>query len=278
MGFNIGERTPNTTEYKQLKERIRDDDYIGNILAIGNYHFDSLVKKLNKPIQLDEYPSEQQLNAFYNPYRNEFKILTGLLHSLLGTGLNFDIPVGLLYGGLWVIGHEMLHGFDEKGKLYDENGLTFNWWRQNESMFYEEKTQCLVSLYQNFSIPYDGEEYSITQRVRAAENIADNGGVRAMYQAYERLPQAEKRCIPGFNFTSDQLFWLGKSFFSCTIHGDHEYITDYRDLLTEYPGRAGHFPWPWRVSTVFSNLPKFAEAFHCPKGSRLNPEKRCAVW
>jgi len=99
-----------------------------------------------------------------------------------------------------------------------------------------------------------------------------------MYQAYERLPQAEKRCIPGFNFTSDQLFWLGNSFFSCTINGNHENIADYRDLLTDYPDCSGHFPWPWRVNTVFSNLPKFAEAFHCPKGSRLNPDKRCALW
>ena len=71
------------------------------------------------------------------------------------------------------------------------------------------KTHFQVSQYQNFSIPYDGEEYFITQRVKAAENIADNGGTRAMYQAYEQLPRAEKRCIPGFNFTSDQLFWVG---------------------------------------------------------------------
>ena len=146
MKINIGERTPNTTEYKKLTERITDDDYIGNILAIGNFHFDSLVKKLNKPIQPETYLyPEQQFNAFYNHYRNKFTILTGLLHSLLGTGLNFDIPVGLLYGGLMVIGHEMIHGFDENGRQYDENGLRFNWWRQNESKFYEEKTQCLVS-------------------------------------------------------------------------------------------------------------------------------------
>jgi len=123
MTINIGERTPNTTEYKQLKERITDDDYIGNILAMGNYHFDSLVKKLNKPIQQEIGYDEQQINAFYNFNRNEFTIFTGLLHSLLGTGLNFDTPVGLLYGGLWVIGHEMLHGFDEEGRQYDENGI-----------------------------------------------------------------------------------------------------------------------------------------------------------
>ena len=65
-----------------------------------------------------------------------------------------------------------------------------------------------MSQYQTFSIPYDGEEYSITLKAEAAENIADNGGTRAMYQAYERLPEARKECVPGFNFTSDQLFWV----------------------------------------------------------------------
>ena len=65
-----------------------------------------------------------------------------------------------------------------------------------------------MSQYQTFSIPYDGEEYSITLKAEAAENIADNGGTRAMYEAYQRLPEARKECVPGFNFTSDQLFWV----------------------------------------------------------------------
>ena len=71
MKINIGERTPNTPEYKQLKEKITDDDYIGNILAIGNYHFESRVKKLNKPIQPERYGKEQVANAFYFPGREK---------------------------------------------------------------------------------------------------------------------------------------------------------------------------------------------------------------
>ena len=70
--------------------------------------------------------------------------MTGLLHGLLGTGVNFDIPLGLSYGGLSVIGHEMFHGFDDSGRFYDKEGMRFNWWRPKESKIYEEWTQCLV--------------------------------------------------------------------------------------------------------------------------------------
>ena len=65
-----------------------------------------------------------------------------------------------------------------------------------------------VEQYQNFSISYEGEEYSKPEAAAAGENIADNGGGKAVYQTYERLPEAEKQCVPGFNFTSDQLFWV----------------------------------------------------------------------
>ena len=140
MKINVGERTPATMEYRQLTERIADDDYIANILAIGNYHFDSLVKKLNKPIQAETLLPEQVHNAFYDTGRNEFTIFTGLLRGLLGFGVNFDIPLGLIYGGLSVIGHEMFHGFDDTGSLFDKEGMRFNWWRPKESKIYEEKT------------------------------------------------------------------------------------------------------------------------------------------
>ena len=59
-------------------------------------------------------------------------------------GVNFDIPLGLIYGGFLVIGHEMFHGFDDSGRFYDKEGMRFNWWRPKESKIYEEKTQCLV--------------------------------------------------------------------------------------------------------------------------------------
>ena len=65
-----------------------------------------------------------------------------------------------------------------------------------------------VEQYQNFSISYEGEDFSVPGAKAAGENIADNGGMKAAYEAYKKLPDAEKQCVPGFNFTSDQLYWV----------------------------------------------------------------------
>jgi predicted metalloendopeptidase len=281
MKINVGERTPNTTEYTQLTKKMATNNYIGNILEIGNYQFDSVVKKWEEPINVyDNINDEKDIQAIYSPSTNEMTILTGILHGFFGIGLDFDIPPGLLYGGFMLLGHEMVHGFDDKGRTYDKDGLKFNWWKPSEVTEYNKRTQCLVEQYQNFSISYEGEDYSQRRAAAAGENIADNGGSKAAYEAYKRLPEAEKQCVPGFKFTSDQLFWIGYSFFWCTLDNQHEKKGDYRRILRKTPSLPGHFPAPWRVNTVFSNQPQFAEAFQCPQGSRLNPgeEGRCAVW
>ena len=225
MGINVGELSPNTEEFTELKGRMTEDDYIENILAIGNYRFDSLVKLVDTEI-VERTGSELEWNAYYHAERNEMKILTGLVQGFLGIGLDFNIPPALLYGGFRTLGHEMLHGFDEKGKNFDKDGFRANWWRKNETDGYQERVQCLVRLtlqclysvffkvdqYQTFGISFEGKDYRKEDVFPSGENIADNGGVGAVYRAYDQLPLEEKQCVPGFNFTSDQLFWVRSNF------------------------------------------------------------------
>ena len=126
------------------------------------------------------------------------------------------------------------------------------------SMFAQHTTLPFCSLeplqvdqYQTFGISFKGKEYRVPGIFPPGENIADNGAGRAVYNAYHQLPAEEKQCVPGLNFTSDQLFWvrslvrthhliivsfqLGYSFYFCTTREDHERKTDYLDLLTEPP-------------------------------------------
>ena len=62
--------------------------------------------------------------------------------------------------------------------------------------------------YSSFAIPYGGRNYTMGRR-DAGENIADNGGVKTAYRAFQRLPEAAKdQCIPGLPFSPNQLFWV----------------------------------------------------------------------
>lgn len=48
----------------------------------------------------------------------------------------------------------------------------------------------------------------------AAEDIADNAGVKLAYRIYQRLQyRAKVDCIPGMPFTQNQLFWVTDKIF-----------------------------------------------------------------
>ena len=93
MGINVGEQSPNTAEFRQLKDKMSGKDYINNILAIGNYKYDSLVKQVDEEVKVPrERGEEAENNAFYNQLSNEMLILTGLITGFFGKGLSFDLP------------------------------------------------------------------------------------------------------------------------------------------------------------------------------------------
>ena len=55
-----------------------------------------------------------------------------------------------------IMGHEMTHGFDVQGRLYDENGVLSGWLWEEET--YKERTDCLVRQFSQYSI--DGTNVS----------------------------------------------------------------------------------------------------------------------
>ena len=54
-------------------------------------------------------------------------------------------PKALNYGGIGiVIGHEITHGFDDKGKQFDAMGNINQWWDRESSINFKEKAQCII--------------------------------------------------------------------------------------------------------------------------------------
>lgn len=112
--------------------------------------------------------------------------------------------------------------------------------------------------------------FKLKGEITQGENIADNGGLKIAYNAWKGK-NFEESLLPGFeSYTLNKMFWISAA---------HPWCIKYRpqsqrnSVLTD-----PHSPNYFRVNGVVSNIPEFAADFNCPKGSPMNPDKKCQVW
>ncbi|XP_071749987.1 neprilysin-2 [Lepeophtheirus salmonis] len=120
------------------------------------------------------------VNAFYSGLNNALVLPAAILQGLV---FSADRPNYLNLGAIgWIIGHEITHGFDNKGQKFDKDGDLVNWWDNNTKKNFSERAECFVEQYGNFTIKSVNK--TIDGELTLGENIADNGGIREAYQAY----------------------------------------------------------------------------------------------
>ena len=176
----IGETTPRTKAYEDLKSGISGQDYIGNILAIGNYHWRTQINSFYEEMKIYIYGEENQNNAFYAPTMNNVIIKTGLINGIFDLGFSLGFPPSLLYGGFVAstLGHELTHGFDTTGRKYGANGNRLDWWETSDDEEFMNRTECLKDQYARFTIMHQGRNYTLDRSDEQGENIADNGAAK----------------------------------------------------------------------------------------------------
>lgn len=104
------------------------------------------------------------------------------------------------------------------------------------------------------------------------ENIADNGGIKEAYLAYNKWVErnGEEAYLPGLRYTGRQMFWVSAASIWCSKTRNEE--------LQQLVVTDEHAPDKYRVIVPLSNMEYFAKDFKCPVGSKMNPEKKCRVW
>ena len=76
----------------------------------------------------------------------------------------------------FLIGHEITHGFDERGKQFDENGNLHDWWDTETDQKFQSKIQCMIAQYDNYTLK--GINMNVSGSLSKGENLADNGGLK----------------------------------------------------------------------------------------------------
>ncbi|GFR65698.1 endothelin-converting enzyme 1 [Elysia marginata] len=167
-----------------------------------------ILKGLKEPVDKERWHmAPYETNAYYSITDNEIVFLAGLLQSPL---YSKTFPDSYNYGALGsMVGHEITHGFDEEGRLFDQDGAFRDWWDKEDMKKFKAHSECFVEQYSNFRDTRVNKNVSGINTLD--ENIADNGGLEASYYAYKKLTR-EKGAgpkLPGLGFTHDQLFFLG---------------------------------------------------------------------
>ena len=185
MNITVGETTPRTKEYEQLKSEMSGQDYIGNVLAIGNYHWRTQINSFYKSKKIWSDGDEKQVNAFYAPDLNHMVIKTGIINGLFDLGFSLGFPPSLIFGGLvTILGHELTHGFDSNGRKYGVNGNPLDWWEMSDDQEFINRTECLKDQYANFTITHRGQNFTLGRNDKQGENIADNGAIKVVLKNF----------------------------------------------------------------------------------------------
>jgi predicted metalloendopeptidase len=224
------------------------------------------VARIGKPVdRTDWFMSPHIVNAQYNASGNEIIFPAGILQPPFFDPRADD---AVNYGGIGVvIGHEITHGFDDRGRRFDARGNLTDWWTTEDARRYVERADRVQRQYDDY---VGVENIHVNGKLTLGENISDVGGTKIAYLALQRsLAGKSREAIDGLS--AEQRFFLS---FAQIWRARSREENERLQLRTD-----GHSPPRFRVAGVIANLPEFSSAYSCSAGKPLLSESdRANIW
>ncbi|XP_006823072.2 endothelin-converting enzyme homolog [Saccoglossus kowalevskii] len=277
MGYEIGypDYILNTTELDARWEgfEVNRTQFFVNRMSFHRHRNEGTMKWIFKEPNPDEwYLPPQIVNAYYDPTTNNMTFLAGILQSPM---YNPRYTMAFNYGAIgMVMGHELTHGFDTIGGMYNHEGALIpgGWYTEETTEGFLNETECVVDLYNSYCMPPWTDLGCIDGELTKSENIADLGGIKQAFYAYNNYYLARNLdvgLIPGFR-SNDEVLFLAFSQGWC-----NKYTTEYLEqMLVSDP----HSPAMYRVIGPLSNFEEFGSLYGCTTNDEMNREDKCSVW
>ena len=241
-------------DYARLQ--VTRDSYLANMRSAAAFEAQRQFAKIDRPVDRGDWDmTPQTVNAYYNPSGNEIVFPAA---QLLAPYFDAEADGALNYGSIGaVIGHELLHGFDDEGSQFDAHGNLADWWSKDDRAAFEARTHKLVEQFDAY-VPID--DLHINGQASLGENIADLGGLLVAYDAFKLTTQGRSD-VRVDGLTPDQRFFLA---FAQTWRTAQRPAQLRLQLLADE-----HAPAKYRVDGPLANMPAFAQAFACHAGDAL---------
>lgn len=238
-----------------------DKSYYENILLCGKWDVDDELSECYKPVDKTKWHmNAHTVNAYYNSSQNEIVFPAGILQKPF-----FDKNASLCenYGGFGaVIGHEITHGFDDKGKLYDAHGNLNTWWEKNDEDEFKNKAQVLEEQFNNYKV----QDMNVNGKLTLGENIADLGGLTLALEAVKSIGDNEN-----MSEYIKNVFYQWALIWRCNYKPE-----EMKNRILIDPHSFAFL----RVNGIVKNLSEFYESFDVKENDEmyLPPSKRAKIW
>lgn len=252
-------------DYSNLE--IKKQAYVENVMSARAFNRQFNLQKINKPVDKDEWHMPPQMvNAYYSPSMNEIVFPAAILQPPF---FFMDADDAVNYGAIGVvIGHEMTHGFDDKGRQYDKEGNLQDWWTKADAEKFDTRAQVLVKQFNEFIVL---DTMRADGQLSLGENIADLGGLNIALTAFNKTEQSKSNEeIAGFNPL--QRFFLAYAHIWAQNIRDEEIVKRTREDV--------HSLGKFRVIGPLRNMPEFHAAFNITEEDYmyLPEDKRAMIW
>ena len=233
-------------------------DLAGNVVRAQTLNTARNLGRVGKPVDRQEWRmTAPTVNATYSASYNDITFPAGILQAPF---FDPDADDAVNYGGMGaVIGHEMTHGFDDQGRQFDAVGNLRDWWAPEDAQRFKERASLVARQFDAYTV-VDSATH-VNGRLTLGEDIADLGGLKIAYAAFQRSLVGKPRPPDIDGLGPEQRFFLAWAQIWRAKSTD-QYL---RNQVTVDP----HAPARWRVMGPLSNLKEFADAFGCKAGDAM---------
>ena len=246
---------------------LKADDLYGNVKRSAAFEWEYQLADLGKPVDRKKWSmSPATVNAYNGGLENKIVFPAGILQPPM-----FDpkADAAANYGAIGaVIGHEIMHGFDDQGRKIDENGAVRDWWTKADAERFKALTTELGKQYASYEA---APGVFINGDLTMGENIGDMSGLEVAYLAYQK--SLNGRPAPVLDgLTGDQRFFLS---FAQAWRGEQR-----DEAIKTQVASDPHSPRRYRIIGPLRNLDAWYSAFDIGPDSKfyIPPKKRVRIW
>lgn len=246
---------------------VRPDDLYGNVKRSVMFEWNYQLSQLGQPVDKKKWAmSPATVNAYNAGLENKIVFPAGILQAPY---FDPDADPAVNYGSIGsVIGHEIMHGFDDEGRKFDASGAAKDWWTPADAKRFEALTAELGRQYSSYEVL---PGLFINGAFTMGENIGDMSGLEVAYDAY-RMSLGGREAPIRDGLTGDQRFFLA---FAQGWKGKQR-----DDAVRTQVATDPHSPERYRIIGPVRNLDAWYTAFDIGPDSKyyIPPDKRVRIW